>query len=78
MRKSIASVILLAMALTPSPGRAEQSAEDRAFAVALEARLKALELERQNCGRALGAAAVQRFETLDRIERTSRATPQGG
>jgi len=78
MSKSLAPIALLAWALSSVPVLAEQSADDRAFAAALQARLQALEIERQNCGRPLGDAAVDRFRTIDRVERSSRASAQGG
>ncbi len=78
MRRGLASVTLLALTLSSTPGVAEQSADDRAFAAALETRLGALEIERQNCGRSLGAATENAFDTLDTVQRASRATPQGG
>jgi len=43
--------LVLCYALAPSLGQADQAAEDRAFAAALEARLKVLELDSQNCRR---------------------------
>jgi hypothetical protein len=77
MRKRVAAVTLLAMALTPSPGRAELSAEDRAFAATLEARLKALDLERQDCGAGVRAANIQGWATRDRVERRYNSDSRG-
>ena len=78
MRKSLVSVALLALVLTPSPGRAEQSVEDRHFAAALEARLKTLEFERQNCGQGVNAANEQAWGALDRVERRYNSDARGG
>lgn len=76
--KTIMTIVLVLIAVLPSPGRAEQSAEDIAFAAALEARLKTLELERQNCGRRLSAAARQQFETIDSVQRRYNDSRRGG
>jgi hypothetical protein len=78
MRQATASIALVLFTSTISPAHAEQSAEDRAFASALEARLRTMEFERQNCGRSLGEAVEDQFDTIDRVQRASRATPQGG
>jgi len=74
--KTIMTIVLVLIAVLPSPGRAEQSAEDIAFAAALEARLKTLELERQNCGRRLSAAARQ--QTIDSVQRRYNDSRRGG
>jgi len=76
--KTIMTIVLVLIAVLPSPGRAEQSAEGIAFAAALEARLKTLELERQNCGRRLSAAARQQFETIDSVQRRYNDSRRGG
>src|SRR2546427_490293 len=78
MRKSLVLATLLILAFTPSSGRAEQSVEDRAFAAALETRLKTLELEKQGCGAGIGTANQQGWEVLDSAERRMYGAPRGG
>lgn len=62
MRAFATGVMVLVLALAPSAGRAELSADDRYFAAALEARLKSLELERPNCGAGVGTANMQGWQ----------------
>ena len=78
MRKSLVLATLLILAFTPSSGRAEQSVEDRAFAAALETRLKMLELEKSRCGDGISTANQQAWETLDRTERRYNRDSRGG
>lgn len=78
MTKGSISVALVILALTASPGRAEQSEEYRDLVAALETRLKALELEKFRCVQGLRAANQQAWESLDRAERRMYANPRGG
>ena len=62
--------LVLCCAFGPSLARADEAAEDRAFAAALAARLKGLELEVQRCRRDLKDASAQdACEKRIRIER---------
>jgi hypothetical protein len=77
MKTTTTIALVLALALAPSSARAEQSADDRAFAVALDARLKALDIEKQNCGRGVRVANQEGWAVLDRTERRYNSDARG-
>ena len=68
---------LLALVLSATPGATEESADDRAFAAALQGRLRTLALERQNCGHGVYVANDNAAETLDKVERRYNSSNRG-
>src|SRR5881409_801237 len=58
MKTIATSGLVLCLALAPSVVRAEMSADDRVFATALEARLRGLDVQKQNCGRGVRIANI--------------------
>jgi hypothetical protein len=78
MKTIATSGLVLCLALAPSVVRAEMSADDRVFATALEARLRGLDVQKQNCGRGVRIANIQAGSVLDRTERRSYGDTRGG
>jgi len=61
--KTIATTgLMLCLALAPSIARAELSADDRAFATALEARLRSLDAQKQTCVRSVTPTCERTIE----------------
>jgi len=78
MKTIATSGLVLCLALAPSVVRAEMSADDRVFATALEARLRGLDVQKQNCGRGVRIANIQAGQVLDRTERRAYGDTRGG
>ena len=77
MTKRLALIALLAWAVSSAPVFAEQSADDLAFAEALQVRLTTLRFERQNCGHGVDAATDNAAGVLDTVERRYNSASRG-